>query len=104
MELVITLAGDYDVWTIRRLCREIAPAFDSPAGVVVDMSRVNFMDAACANEVIKVFERRTAPAFGPTRLLVSDPQTRELLLLLGLDEASMRRNAYGRTRRFERPA
>jgi anti-anti-sigma regulatory factor len=104
MELIINLTGDYDAWTMRRLCREIEPAREAAANVVLDMSRVNFIDATCANELIKLYEWRSASALRPTCLVIPDEATREMLLLLGLDENSMRARRLVRRRPLGRPA
>jgi anti-anti-sigma regulatory factor len=95
-ELVIGLAGDYDVCTMQRLCREIEPAANWATGVVIDLTRVKFIDATCANELIKIFEERDG--VGSTRFVVPDEATRELFLLLGLDERSMQAGAHDRAR------
>jgi anti-anti-sigma regulatory factor len=104
MELVINLAGDYDVCTMPRLCREIEPAAEWAEAVVVDLTKVRFIDATCVNELIKLYEWRTAFAPAATSLIVPDEQTREMFLLLGFDERSVRSHRFGRTRHFERPA
>ena len=76
-------------FAVRRLCREIEPAYAAPSGVLVDLSAVTYIDVTCANELIKLSETRTALAHVPTSLVIPDETTRELFALLGVDDRSI---------------
>ena len=55
--LAIGLTGEYDAFSVASLCRQLEPAYDSAAAnLILDLSAVRYMDATCANELIKLSE------------------------------------------------
>ncbi|MFL5997199.1 MAG: STAS domain-containing protein [Streptomyces sp.] len=82
---VLGLDGEIDHQSVGQLTRALSPA-DAPEGhrVVIDLSRVTFMDSSGVNALIAAFHSAQA-AQGWLRLVVVRGAVQRTLQLVGLD-------------------
>ena len=76
---VVVLAGDLDVYTVKRVRAALDPV-DGPA--IVDMSAVEFLDAAALGELARLARR---VGTGTVVLVVPSPQIRRVLDIVRFD-------------------
>jgi anti-sigma B factor antagonist len=82
-ELVVSVAGELDLYTAPRLERALLEA-DGASRTTVDLSRTTFVDST-ALHVLLVAARRLDAAGAPFVVLAPDPNVRRVFVLTGLD-------------------
>jgi anti-anti-sigma factor len=95
---VISLAGELDLSTIPKLEPRLLEELRNPAGVVVDLTRLNFIDSSGIGLLIRAFRSEQA---GPMHTVVAPgSQVERVFQLAGIDSAlpvfSGRDEAIGR--------
>lgn len=83
---VITLHGDYDVYTKRLLENALAPAFQS-SSVVIDFSRVGYVDSTVITILVRMRKERAARSYPPAHLVGITRNVERILEICGLDNA-----------------
>jgi anti-anti-sigma regulatory factor len=85
--LVIRLLdAEWDLTTCDRLEAELLPTLDRP-NVIIDMSRVTFLDSSCLRKLFKMHQERVITrGFEPASLIVTASNIRRLLAIVGFDE------------------
>ena len=80
----LVFAGELDLTAIAALARDLDQALAwQPSRVILDLTRVTFVDVAVARLLAGATRRR--PAAGPPVLRRAGPETRRVLALTGLD-------------------
>lgn len=82
---VITLAGEFDIYSADALVQALAPANDR-ADVVVDLTAVRYLDSTALTAFIRMRKRRTIANLGPCRLVGLNANLRRLFSVTHLDE------------------
>lgn len=84
---IIGLKGDWDISRRDELERLLEPAYAWPAGVVIDMSGVDYADSTILAALVVLRNRRRSKKLPLPALVVASRQVRRLLSISGLDEA-----------------
>ncbi len=81
---VIALSGEYDVYSVDKLELELVPSLDLPY-VVVDFSKVAYIDSTALSLMVKFRKRRAEKGFEPKRLAGLNASLRHVFKLTQLD-------------------
>jgi anti-sigma B factor antagonist len=81
---IITLAGEFDIYTAGELADMLAQAQER-ANVVIDMTNVRYLDSTSLTVFIRMRKRRLEMNFPPCRLVGLGPNLRRLFKLTRLD-------------------
>lgn len=83
-QVCVALAGELDLSNVERLDLALAEAIDSGKKVVIDLSRLEFLDSTGLSLIVKTLGRSDAERFSfvPSK----SSGVRRLLSLTGLDE------------------
>jgi len=82
--VLLTAAGDIDIFTVARLREDLLTLADSGQPVIADLDRVTFLGAAGLGALAGA-ARRAAARGTSLHVVCARPQTRQLLQLTGLD-------------------
>lgn len=82
--VLVTIAGEIDLGTAPRLRGALAELADRGGRVVVDLERVQFIDAAGLGILVRA-ATVTAARGGSLRVVTAQPRTRRLFSISGLD-------------------
>jgi anti-sigma B factor antagonist len=82
--LIITLAGEFDIYTAGELADTLA-AGEERANVIVDMTHVRYLDSTSLTVFIRMRKRRLETNLPPCRLVGLGPNLRRLFRLTRLD-------------------
>jgi anti-sigma B factor antagonist len=82
--LVITLGGEFDIYTADALTGMLAPADDRP-DVIIDMTNVRYLDSTSLTVFIRMRKRRMESNFPPCPLVGLSANLRRLFKLTRLD-------------------
>lgn len=81
---VIVLTTDYDVYTTPQLETELSKC-DAAANVVIDFSRVRYVDSTAIGAFIRMHKRRMRAGLPPVRFAAVAPALARVLKLVALD-------------------
>lgn len=84
--VLVTVSGEIDIATAGQLRARLAGAVGGGQQVIVDLSRVSFIDAAGAG-ILAGAAARAAARGGSLRLAAAGRQVRRVLVLTGLDRS-----------------
>src|SRR5690349_21825050 len=82
--VLLTAAGEIDIFTVARLREVLLPLADSGQPVIADLDRVTFLGAAGLGALAGA-ARRAAARGTSLHVACARPQTRQLIQLTGLD-------------------
>ncbi len=83
--LVITLAGDLDIYGVENLNKALAPANDC-ADVVIDMTAVRYIDSSALTAFVRMRKHRATVDFPPCRLVGLNENLRRLFEIVNLSQ------------------
>jgi len=82
--LVITLAGEFDIYNVDTLAASLSPAHEG-RDVIIDMRAVRYMDSTALTVLIRMQKRRVIANLQPARFAGLTPNLRRLFSLTRLD-------------------
>lgn len=80
---IVALAGDVDVVTAAELREHLAGVCAAEAGIIVDLTRVGFLDSAGLGVLVGALKRARARG-GTLQLVCPDRRIRDVLTVTGL--------------------
>lgn len=81
---IITLAGEFDIYTANKLAEMLAPAYEHP-DVIIDLSDVRYLDSTALTALVRMHKRRVISNSGPCRLVGLNTNLQRLFQLTRLD-------------------
>lgn len=82
--LIITLAGEFDIYTAGELA-DMLERTEERANVILDMTSVRYLDSTSLTVFIRMRKRRLEKHFPPCRIVGLSPNLRRLFKLTRLD-------------------
>jgi anti-sigma B factor antagonist len=82
--VIAAVTGDIDISTVPQLRERLFELADNGATLIVDLNRVTFIDSAGLGALVGT-ARRIAEHGGSLHAVCSQPQTRKLLWMTGVD-------------------
>lgn len=82
--LILRLEGEWDIYRREELSDQLRPAYTHP-NVIVDLSRVEYMDSTGLSAFVRMRNTRKAAGFAPSRFVIVSPNVRRIFELTGLD-------------------
>ena len=84
--LVVTCdQKEYDISTCNDFLRILSPTFSAPS-VIVDMSRVEFLDSSCLSKLILMRQKRREAGLKPARLVIRSIKVKRLFEVTSFDK------------------
>jgi anti-anti-sigma factor len=84
--LVVTCdQKEYDISTCNEFLKILAPTFNAPS-VIVDMSRVEYLDSSCLSKLVLMRQRRREAGFKPARLVIKSRKVMRLFEVTSFDK------------------
>src|ERR1700683_894041 len=84
--LVVTCdQKEYDISTRNDFLKILAPTFEAPS-VVVDMSRVEYLDSSCLSKLMLMRQKRREAGLKAARLVISSSKVKRLFEVTSFDK------------------
>jgi anti-anti-sigma factor len=75
---------EYDIASCDEFFEVLEPTFNHPS-VVVDMSRIQYLDSSCLSKLMTMHKRRGEAGFPPARIVITSRTVKRLFELTGFD-------------------
>ena len=76
---------EYDMSNCDELTKVLEPAYNAP-NVIVDVTRVEYIDSTCLSKFAIMRKRRGAAGFPPARFVITSTAVRRLFEVTGFDK------------------
>jgi anti-anti-sigma factor len=76
---------EYDIASSDEFFEVLEPTFNHPS-VVVDMSRIQYLDSSCLSKLMSMRKRRGEAGFPPARMVITSRTVKRIFELTGFDK------------------
>lgn len=84
--MVISLAGEWDIYRCEELQRHLRGAYEEPEVVVLDLTGAKYVTSTLIGALVKLQRHREQGQMLPAVLAVRSPFVRRLLAVTGIEE------------------